>query len=147
MKVILLEDIENIGLKNEIKEIADGYARNFLIPKGLARVATAQSEIELEEAKQKESQEAKLALKQTQEEVAKLDGQEFEINAKTSDGEKLYAAISEKQVAKVLKEADFEVSEKQIKIKEAIKNLGEYEIVVAYDHGLEAKVKVMISEE
>ena len=147
MKVILLKDIENFGVKNEVKEVADGYARNYLIPKKLAKFATAEALAELNAKKEQEAQEAELALKQIQQEVAKLDGEELEIKSKVSEGDKLYAAISEIQIAKLLKEKGFAISGKQVKFASPIKNLGEHELVIAYDHGLEAKIKVIVKEE
>lgn len=147
MKVILLQDIENLGKKHEIKEVADGYARNFLLPNKLAQFADESSLRDLEEKKAVAAKEAEESLKVIQQQVAELEGQEIEIGAKISEENKLYAAISEQKIANLLKERGFDVLKSQVKLSEPIKTLGEYEAVIEYDHGLEAKIKLIVKEE
>ena len=98
MKVILLQDVEKLGKKYDVKEVADGYARNFLLAKGLAKPATESSIRELATEKEKAETAAELDLKKTEEMVASLDGQEVEIGAKIGDDGKLYGAITPQKI-------------------------------------------------
>jgi len=148
MKVILLKDIQKIGQKDQIKDVSDGYARNFLIPEGLAKPATESALKQLEIQKAIAAKEAEEELKQAEETVGTLDGQEVEIGAKTDDSGKLYGAITPAKIAKKLKDLGFVVKKEQIKLEEkAIKEAGEHEITVEMDHGLEAKIKLVVLEE
>jgi len=147
MKVILLADVKNLGKKLEVKEVNAGYARNFLLPHKLAQVATSEALAQLEAQRAAQREEAEMKLKQIQAEVARLDGEEVEILAKVTEGDKLYAAISAAEIGKALKEKSFAIAKEQIKISSPLKNLGEYEVIVAFDHGLEAKIKVIVKEQ
>lgn len=147
MKVILLQDVENVGGKFEVKEVAAGFARNFLFPKGLAEPVTRAALKQLEAKKAAQALLAEADLKKTEEMITALDGQEIEIKAKISDDGKLYGAINSQKIAKVLEERGFEVKKNQIKLEEPIKEMGEYEIPLEFNHGLEAKIKVIVAEE
>lgn len=147
MKVILLQDVENVGKKFEVKEVAAGFARNFLFSKGLAELATRAALKQLEAKKAAQALLAEADLKKTEEMITALDGQEIEIKAKISDDGKLYGAINSQRIAKVLEERGFEVKKNQIKLEEPIKETGEYEIPLEFNHGLEAKIKVIVAEE
>lgn len=147
MKVILLQDVENIGKKNDIKNVADGYARNFLLPKKLAIIATEQAIEDLEKQKESEAQQAEIELKKTEETVAQIDGLEFEIIEKIDESGKLYGSINELRIAKILKDKGFAIKKKQIKIPQPIKDLGEFPVTILFDHGLEAEIKLIVMEE
>ncbi len=147
MKVILLEDIQKLGKKFEVKEVADGYARNFLFPKGLAKPATDSALKQLEAEKEVLAQKAEEELKQTEQVVSQLDGQEFEMPAKADEAGKLYGAITQVKLAKFLKDKGFEVKKNQIVLSETIKETGDYEINLELDHGLEATIKLAVVPE
>ena len=147
MKVILLQDVEKLGRKNDIKETADGFARNFLFPKKLAKPASAdaikQAELEKEAIAKKEEED----LVATGAVVSQLDGQEIEIFAKADESGKLYGSITAAKIAKALSDKGFIVKRKHVKLDEPIKETGDYEVALELDHGLEAKIKVIVSEE
>jgi len=147
MKVILIQDVEKLGKKYDVKEVADGHARNFLIPKGLAKPATEAALKVLETEKATAEFAAELDLKKTEEMVASLDGQEIEIQTKIGDDGKLYGAITPAKISKVLETKGFNVKKKQIKLAEPIKEIGEHEVTLELDHGLEAKIKIIVTEE
>jgi len=147
MKVIFLKDVEKVGKKFDVKEVADGYARNFLFPKGLAKPATEAALKELETEKATAEFAAELDLKKTEEMVASLDGQEIELQTKIGDDGKLYGSITPAKISKVLEVKGFDVKKKQIKLAEPIKETGEHEVTLELDHGLEAKIKVIVTEE
>ena len=107
MKVILTKDIPNIGKKYDVKNVSDGYARNFLFPKKLAIVATEKEIKNLEAKKEKAKAEAEKDLTKNQEIARKLESMEIEVPAKIGKEGNLYASISSAQIAKALKEKDF----------------------------------------
>ncbi len=147
MKVILLKDVEKLGKEGEIKEVANGYARNFLIPNELAVLATKDQIAKLEEIKEIESKQSEKELVKFQELATQLDGLELEISAKVSEEEKLFGAITNVQIVEKLKEQGISVDKEQIKLKDPIKEIGEYEINIQLPHNLEAKIKIIIVKE
>lgn len=146
MKVILLKNVPNLGEEGDVKEVALGYARNFLIPKGLAREATAQAIAEAQANKAKKAESAEAELAQAESLAQKMEGQTVEIKAKASEEGTLYAAISAVKIAAALKEKGFMVKKENIKAGH-IKELGEHELVVNLDHGLDARITLIISSE
>lgn len=145
MKVILLQDVDNLGKKYEVKEVADGYARNFLFVKELAKLATEETLKQLETERALLAQKAEADLKAEEQVVGQLDGQEVEIVVKADDGGKLYGSVSAAKIAKALKDKGFDIKRNQIKLNQPIKEIGEYDdIVIESSHGLEAKIKVII---
>lgn len=147
MKVILLQDVEKLGRKNEVKEVADGFARNFLFVKNLAEPATAEALKQWEQNKEAAAKKAEEELVATEQVASTLDGQEIEIKAKADESGKLFGAISAVKIAKALKDSGFDVAKNNIKIAEPIKEVGEHEILVELPHGLEAKVRLIVNEE
>lgn len=147
MKVILLKDVEGLGKKGEIKNAADGHARNFLIPKKLAIIATNKAVKELEAEKESEAQKAEQELKQIEEVVSQIDGLEIEIPVKVDETGKLYGSINDQKISQFFKDRGFDVKKNQIKILQPIKEVGEYPITITFDHGLEAEIKLIIIDE
>lgn len=147
MKIILLKDVQKLGRRNEAKDVADGYARNFLFPRKLAIAATesALKRLELEREQQKELAEKELEIAQAT--VKKLDGAEIEIQAKVDKNKNLYAGIGAQQIIDALRDKKFDVKNAQAKLEDQIKELGEREIVIEFPHGLEAKIRVNIVQE
>jgi len=144
MKVVLLEDIENLGLAGEIKEVKSGYARNFLFPKKLALAATKENVKLIEE---KTNSIVKRTQKRLQAEQAKkeqLDGLIVEIKAKAGEGGKLFGSIGAQDIYEALKEKQIEVDKKSIRLDEPIKQLGEYEVTIALYRDIKATIKVIV---
>jgi large subunit ribosomal protein L9 len=147
MKIILLQDVENIGKKGEVKSVSDGYARNFLFPKKLAKLATKEAVGEMEKQKELETKKAEEELKAVQEVVSKIDGLEIEVPVKVDEEGKLYGSINEVEISKLFKDRGFDVKKNQIKIPQPIKEIGEYPVTVLFDHNLEAEIKIIVMEE
>lgn len=146
MKVILLKDIDNLGKEGDIKEVADGYARNFLLPKKLVKVATKKTLLELERKKELAAKKAEEELKAIQEIVSQVDRREIEIPMKLKEEGEIYGSITPYKISQALKKKGFNIKKTQISLKEPIKKLGEYSVIVNFNHGLEADVKVIIVE-
>jgi len=147
MRVILLQDVENLGKKYEIKEVKNGYARNFLIPKGLARPATKEALTWLETQKEMEAKKAEEELKKIQAFASSIDGQEVIIPVKIGEEGQLFESITSQKIFEKLKELGFEIKKNQIDLEEPIKELGEYPVKIHFEHNLEAEIKVIIVEE
>ena len=147
MKIILLQDIDNLGKKYEIKEVADGYARNFLIPKGLAKPATKENLKWLESQKEIEVKKAEEELKKVQEVATNIDGQEIIILVKVGAEGQLFESITSQKIYEKLKELGFEIKKSQIDLPEPIKELGEFPVKIKLEHNLEAEIRVIITEE
>lgn len=147
LKIILTKDIDQIGKKGDVKKVAIGYARNFLIPKKMAVLATTSNIKDLEQQKEIEAKQAEEELALYQEVASQLDGLEIEILAKIGEDGKLFGSITAAKIAEKLKKKGFELKKDQIKLAEPIKEIGEYDISAELPHGLEVKIKVIIIEE
>lgn len=147
MRVILLQDIENVGKKYDIKDVKNGYARNFLLPKGLANLATRKTLKWLELQKEIEAKKAEEELKRFQEIASAIDGQEIIIPVKIGEENQLFESITSQKIAEKLKELGFDIKKNQIDLPEPIKEVGEFPIKIHLEHNLEAEIKVIIIEE
>lgn len=143
MKVILLQDVKNIGKRGAIKEVSNGYARNFLFPKKLAEIAMPGSIKKIEDMQKKQIETENIMLEKLRGVAKGIDGQEFVIEAKDKDG-KLFGSINAKDILNKLKERDLPVEAKNIVLPHQIKEVGEYVIGLDFGHNIKASVKVVI---
>ncbi|MFV0365579.1 MAG: 50S ribosomal protein L9 [Mangrovibacterium sp.] len=127
MEVILLEDIQNLGHKDDIVNVKAGYGRNYLIPQKMAIVATdSTKKILAENIKQRAHKEAKL-IEEAQALAAKFEGVEVKIGAKTSESGKIFGSVNTIQLADAINAKGFDLDRKQIRLpKESIKEVGSY---------------------
>ncbi|MBU1126701.1 50S ribosomal protein L9 [Patescibacteria group bacterium] len=144
MKVILLEDVKSQGLKGEIVEVSEGYARNFLFSQHLAVEAT---EGTIRQQEEKEKSVVRRSKKQEQEErkqAKALDGVEVLIQAK-AENNTLYGSVGKKEVAEALKSMKHKIDPDWIEF-ESRKDLGTYEAIVNFPSGFEATITIIIEE-
>jgi len=146
MKVILLQDVKNVGKKYEVKEVKNGYARNFLIRNSSAKAATKEALEWLKVQKDTLEKKAEDALKTAQELATAIDGFELIMSVKVGDEGQLFESINVQKIAEKLKESGFEIKKSQIDLKEPIKEVGEFPVKIKLDHNLEAEISVIISE-
>lgn len=144
MKVILLQDVKKLGKKWEVKNVSDGYARNFLFPKKLAKIASEEALRELKEMINQQEEVATEELQELEDTVASIDGYELELQEKADESGKLYASIKKDKIAKALKSKGYKVKKDSIKLNDPIKETGEHDVSLEFDHGLEAEIKVII---
>ena len=144
MKIILLEDVEDVGKKYEVKEIKAGYARNFLIPRKLVKLATRENLKWLESQKEEIEKKAEEDLKKAQELASKVDGIEVVINIKVGDKGQLFESVNSLKISEKLKSMGFNVKRSQIKLEEPIKETGEFPVKINLDHNLEAEIRLII---
>lgn len=147
MKVILLQDVEALGKKYEVKEVKDGYARNFLLPQKLVKPATKAALKWLEDQKAIIENEAVEDLKKSQDLASSMDGLELNIVVKVGDEDQLFESINSQKIVEELKKAGFEVKKSHVVLPEPIKELGEFPVKINLDHNLEVEIKVIISAE
>lgn len=145
MKVVLLKDVANVGKKLEVKEVKNGYARNFLIEKGLAKPATKEVITWVEMQKEIATKKSEEDLKKSQEKASGLEGQEVDLSVKVGDENQLFESITSQKIADKLKEIGFEVKKNQIILEKPIKELGEYPVKIKFEHNLEVEITVIIS--
>lgn len=147
MKVILLKDIKNIGKKWDVKHVSDGYARNYLMPRGMARLASQDALDELDDELRKREMLATEELGATQAIAEGLDGLDVYVRVKADESGTVYGGVSTKTIAAALADMGVTVEEKAIKLKEPIKELGEYQVTIELEYGLEAEIKVIVEGE
>jgi len=144
MQVIFLQDVKNVGKKGQIKNVPDGYARNFLLARKLASVATT---VNVSQAKQEEDKK-KLQLSLEKQTVQKLadavEGKRITMKARAKDG-KLFGSITPKEIAAEIKKIGLEIPEKAIAA-EHIKDLGEKKIVISLDFGIKANIVLVVEQ-
>lgn len=143
MQVVLLQDVKGVGKADEIKEVSEGYARNFLFPKHFAVQALDKNIKELSERKRKESKESERELQELQGLAGRLDELEIVVKEKASDTGILYASVGPQRLAQDLQKRGFKVTKNQIQNLN-IKKAGEYRVKVKLNHGLEAQITVRV---
>ena len=133
MEVILKQDVEHLGYANDVVKVRDGYARNYLLPRGLAMVATESARKQLNETmRQRAHKEAKIKT-DAEQAAEKLAGKALKIGAKVGESGKIFGSVNTIQIADAIKALGIEVDRKHIKIKgEAIKTVGNYEAEIAF---------------
>ena len=148
MKVILLKKVPNLGEKGEIKNVADGYARNFLLPEKLVATLTDEAIYQVEKEKKEKNQSAEMDLAKTQKLAEKLESLELEISAKANSEGKLFGSIGKNIILEKLKAKGIRnLTSLRIEFAEPIKGLGEHEAAVNLPHGLEARLRIVVMEE
>ena len=147
MQIILLQNVKNLGKKGELKNVSDGYARNFLFAKKLAEIATKEATAKLEIQKEKERATELEELEKTKKLASELKDKQIEIKAKGKEEGKLFGSISAKEITKEINALGFNLSEKAIVLETNIKAIGEYEIKISLADGVETKIKLKVSKE
>ncbi len=128
MKIILIKSIPKFGQAGEVKEVTEGYARNFLIPKGLADLATKHSLGQITAQKSKIEKLNLQTKKNRQKMLKSIDRKKITVQVKADEKGTLYAGISKKSLSDELKEQGYEIEPKDIKLKEKIKKIGKKKI-------------------
>jgi large subunit ribosomal protein L9 len=146
MKVILSKDVSGVGRKGQIKEVSDGYARNFLIARHLASPATASAITSIQKEEKEAADRVKKHEAQAQELKKKLDGKKIELEGK-AEGNRLFAAIHEDKIAQAIAQKfHLAITPKQVIIKQAIKTLGETQVEIKLTEALHATVKIEVKK-
>ena len=148
MKVILLQDVKGAGKKGELANVSDGYARNFLLPRKLAREADAQAMNELKNAEQSRQHKIEVDTAQAKENKAKLEGRTLVMTAKAGQGGRLFGSVTNKEVAAaVQREFGITVDKRKVVLEGDIKAFGMYSCEIKLYTGISAQVKIMVKEQ
>lgn len=147
MKVIFIKDMKGQGKKGQVKEVSEGYAQNFLLPRGIVRPATEgnmktldnQKALE-ERLKQEEKAEAEALAK-------KLEAEVTELKAKAGEGGRLFGAITSKQIAEALSKKGLKIDKRKIELDDPIRTLGVTQVIVKVHPEVKATLKVQVTEE
>ena len=145
MKIVLRDDVENLGHKGDVVDVADGYARNYLVPRGLAMKATkgvvAQAEAMRRNRAVKEARDVESA----QSQAAQLEGARIEIPARAGEGGKLFGSVTATDVADAIQaQRGIEVDRRRVGLDEPVKELSEVEVVVKLHSDVAATVTIVV---
>lgn len=147
MKVILQQDVKNLGKKGDLVEVAEGYGRNFIIPRKLGVEATDGNVRKLENEKGAEKARKQRELKEAQQMASHIDGKTLKLQAKVGDAGKLFGSVTTSDIAERLKKQyKVEIDKRKIDLKEPIKNLGTFDVTVKVHPKVKATVKVQVVE-
>ncbi len=147
MEVILREDRESLGRRGDVVKVADGYARNFLLPKGKALAVTPQNKARIE--KEHKDHAIKLAKEKAvfEELGRKIDGMRFVVPRRVAEDDHLYGSVTSNDVADLLKAKGFEVEKRKLSLDEPIKTLGEHTIKIRLHPEVETTIRLLVTKE
>lgn len=147
MEIILLQDVQNLGYKDDVVKVKNGYGRNYLIPQGMAVLATPSAKKQLEEnLKQRAHKLAKIKA-DAEELAAKLNGVSLTIGAKTSATGTIFGSVNNIQIAEALAKKGFEIDRKIIVINDAVKELGSYKATIKLHKEVSAEINFEVVAE
>ena len=145
MKVIFLDDVRNVGKKYDIKDVSDGYARNFLFPNKLAETASPEAIKKLESMKAAHEKEDKETLAQLEAVARKINETKIEFEVKTDKSGAVFGSVNKESILKALREHKLIGTERiDINLKYPIKELGEYAVPIDLRKGVVAKLGVIV---
>ena len=144
VELILLDNIKNLGEIGDLIRVADGYARNYLIPKNLASKATPGILRQLEKKKQAIQAEYENQIKDFKTTAESISNQSITIPMQTDDNDKLYGSVAAQQIVEALNEMNFEIERKQVVLPEPIRQLGVYNVDIYLHREVTATVKVWV---
>jgi large subunit ribosomal protein L9 len=147
MKIILKEDVKSIGSMGQIIDVADGFARNYLVPRGFAVEANVKNVKSLEHEKKVIQEKAKKIKNQAQDFAARISGVTVVIKAKAGEEGKLFGSVTTMDIAEQLKNEGIDIDRKKISLEEPIKRLGSYSVKVRVHPEISEEVNVQVVEE
>lgn len=148
MKIILKQDFEILGNAGEIKEVKDGYARNFLIPRGIALLATASNIKHFEDIRKQQTRKTQRETEKAKKTLDQLEKVKIEIKAKVGEEDKLFGSVTSQMIFDRLVELGFEgLDKKKIMLHEHIKTVGEHPVEIKLYTGVVAKIMITVKNE
>jgi large subunit ribosomal protein L9 len=147
MKIILKEDIKKIGKMGQIVDVANGYARNYLVPKGLAVEASTKNIRSLEHEKKIIKEKAKKLKDSAQDIASRISSMTLTIKAKAGEEEKLFGSVTTMDIAEALLNEGLEIDKKKISLEEPIKRLGSYSVQIKLHSDVSVPLSIQIVQE
>ncbi len=145
--VILKENIEGLGTIGDVVSVKAGYARNYLVPQGLASIADERNVKELEHQKRQLARKLEKLTKDAEAMKARIEKVTCEFSQRASEEGKLFGSVTSMDVEAKLKDAGIDIDRKKIQLSEPIKALGEHVVAIKLDAGVVAEVKVVVAQE
>jgi large subunit ribosomal protein L9 len=147
MELILRDDVEKVGRRGDIVKVKDGFARNFLLPRGLGMPVTDANKSMIE--KEKKAHQARLAKEKSEFEslAARISGLRFVAPRKVGENEVLYGSVTAGDIADFLKSKGIEIDKRKVLLDEAIKALGEHEVKIKLHPEVLASVRLLVTKE
>lgn len=147
MKVILLQDVKGQGKKGEVVDVNEGYARNFLVKKGLAEIATPSKLNDIAQKKSSADFHKAEEIKFTKAQAEELKGKSFTVKIKAGQGGKVFGSVTAANIADALDKSGYKVDKKKVVLPQPIKTLGSYDIELKLMEGISTKIVVIVEEE
>ena len=148
MKVILLKDIKNVGRKDEIINANDGYARNFLLPKGFGIEATKDNLLKLQAKNDSKAHKKELEIEENKKIAKKIEEITLELKVKAGENGKIFGGVTSKEISEGLKQKfNIEIDKKKIVLKETIKTIGRFPVDIKFGDGVNAKLTLNVIPE
>jgi large subunit ribosomal protein L9 len=147
MKVLLCEDIKKLGWLGDVVDVTEGYARNYLLPQGMAKVATEGNIRAIAKEKAKRAEQRLQVRRRMEKAVAAVNGAEAVLAARANEQGVLFGSVSETMIGANLRSQGFEVADEIIKLPENIKSLGTHEVTLRFAEDLTATVRVVVVPE
>ena len=145
MKVVLRDDVENLGHKGDVVDVADGYARNYLVPRGLAMKATRGVVAQAEAMRRNRSAREVREVESAQAQASAISGIRLEIPARAGEGGKLFGSVTATDIADAIQaQRGVQVDRRKIGLDEPVKEIGEVEVVVKLHAGVDATLTVAV---
>ena len=147
MQIILLDDVEHLGEKGEVHEVADGYGRNYLIPQGLARVATDGAVRQLRDERQQQARREAAKKEQAEELKDDLEDMQVVFTAKVGEDNRIFGTVTTQQIAVELSNRGFDIDRRDIELDEEIREVGAYTATIDLQYGVEATLDIQVIPE
>ncbi len=147
IELLLLSDVPSLGVAGATVKVADGYARNYLMPRGLAGLATQETLRRLEKLRLERAELARLQLAEARDKAAKLKNLSVTVRAKTTDGKKLYGSVTVTDVAAALEAQGVALDRAQIELGEPLHEVGQFDVPVKLHAEVTANIKLWVVEE
>jgi large subunit ribosomal protein L9 len=147
LEVILREDVDKLGRRGEVVKVAEGYGRNFLLPRGLAMAVTATNKATIE--RERKAHEARAAKEKAEWEsvAARINSIRFVAPRKVGENDVLYGSVTSGDIAEFLKNKGVEIDKRKVQLDEPIKHLGDHEVKIKLHPEVVATMKVLVSKE
>ncbi len=143
MKVILLQDIKGLGKKGDVRDVAEGYARNFLFVKNMAETATSGSVRRVETIRKKQVEKEQNDREKNQRLADQIKERKITLKMEENKG-RLFGSVQAKDIVRELKKESIHISDKSVILKDPIRKTGSFEIKIRLDHGIETSIRISI---
>ena len=147
MEVILKEDVPKLGHRGEVVKVAEGYGRNYLLPKKLAIEATAANRAVIEQMKQSAIRKSAVEKADAEGLAKQLDGVSVSFQRKAGEKDHLFGSVTSSDIAEALERKGFNIDRRKIQLNEALKNLGEFDVPIRLHRDVTSRIKVVVEKE